>query len=478
MLAIKLVSLLLLALAIHTDGLKLQKDVPVFVKTLKDLQRGPPKQMLTNRAEVTEEWIEQPLDHFDDKNKETYKMRYLVNNEFQTEGSPIFIFLGGEWEAEPGMLTKSHWYDMAKQHKGVLIYTEHRYYGASVPTPTMSTENLKYLSVKQALADVANFINTYKAENAQLAKSKVLLAGGSYSATMVVWFMREYPDLIVGGWASSAPLLAKVDFYDYKVVVGKAIRELGGQQCYNRIENGIAELENMFKNQRSAEARAMLRLCSSFDHTNDLDFWSLFGAISNIFSGIVQRQRPGDVEYWCDFLLKFEDDATAIANLFYHAAGYPTCVDMRYSETVAYYQELVADFDDSLPWYYQTCNEFGWYQSSRAAAQPFGKSFPATLYIELCQDIFGAKYRQSQIESYAAETNEHFGGMEPAVENVFMTHGSLDPWNAVGHGVAEGATVIAQASHCNDLAPMSSADSAEMRAAKEKIAELVTQWLA
>lgn len=156
MLVLKLVSLaLVLAVAHQTNGLKWQKDVPILVKTLKDLQRGPPKQMVTNRANVAEKWITQPIDHFDESNKATYQMvsndksielwnkvihvnvylkRYLVNDEFQTEGSPIFIFLGGEWEAEPGMISKGHWYDMAKEHKGLLIYTEHRYYGKSVPT--------------------------------------------------------------------------------------------------------------------------------------------------------------------------------------------------------------------------------------------------------------------------------------------------------------------------------------------------------
>lgn len=154
----------------------------------------------------------------------------------------------------------------------------------------MSTENLKYLHVKQALADVANFIKTYKSANSQLTNSKVLLSGGSYSATMVVWFKRLYPDLVVGGWASSAPLLAKVDFSEYKEVVGRAFQELGGQKCYNHIQKGISDLEQMFAKNRVAEARAMLRLCNNFDHNNDLDMWSLFGSISNIFSGVAQYQ--------------------------------------------------------------------------------------------------------------------------------------------------------------------------------------------
>ncbi|XP_034486004.1 thymus-specific serine protease [Drosophila innubila] len=479
MLVLKLVSLaLVLAVANQANGLKWQKDVPILVKTLKDLQRGPPKQTLKHRATYAAKWITQPLDHFDESNKATYKMRYLVNDEFQTEGSPIFIFLGGEWEAQPSMISAGHWYDMAKEHKGLLIYTEHRYYGESVPTDTMSTENLKYLHVKQALADVANFIKTYKSENSQLTNSKVLLSGGSYSATMVVWFKRLYPDLVDGGWASSAPLLAKVDFSEYKEVVGRAFKELGGQKCYDHIQKGISDLEQMFASNRVAEARAMLRLCNNFDHNNDLDMWSLFGGISNIFSGVAQYQSSGEIPYYCDFLLSFDDAASAIANFAYWAWENPTCIDARYESTVDYYLWGIDNFDASRPWYYQTCNEFGWYQSSNSRNQPFGSTFPATLYIELCKDVFSSKYANSLIASNVAQTNEDFGGMNPEVENVYMTHGGLDPWNPIGHGVAEGATVISGASHCADFGSISSTDSQEMRASKERIAELVRKWLA
>lgn len=76
----------------------------------------------------------------------------------------------------------------------------------------ITVDNLKYLHVKQALADLAHFI-TYQRENYPgLANSKVIMAGGSYAASMVVWFKHLYPELLTGGWASSAPLLAKVDF--------------------------------------------------------------------------------------------------------------------------------------------------------------------------------------------------------------------------------------------------------------------------
>lgn len=75
----------------------------------------------------------------------------------------------------------------------------------------LSTENLKYQSVNQALADVVNVIKVLKEEE-KYKNSKVVVSGCSYSATMAVWLKKLYPDLIVGSWASSAPLKAKVDF--------------------------------------------------------------------------------------------------------------------------------------------------------------------------------------------------------------------------------------------------------------------------
>ena len=96
----------------------------------------------------------------------------------------------------------------------------------------------------------------------------------------------------------------------------------------------------------------------------------------------------------------------------------------------------------------------------------------------MCSDIFGTKYTNEHIHNLVDETNDIFGGLNPQVENVYMTHGALDPWSAMGHGVSEGASVIPRASHCADFGSISSRDSPEMRASKERLVELVRQWLA
>jgi len=58
------------------------KDVPVLARTFKNLSRGPPQQVVTNRAVVQEKWITQKLDNFDESNTGTYQMvgRFLEEN--------------------------------------------------------------------------------------------------------------------------------------------------------------------------------------------------------------------------------------------------------------------------------------------------------------------------------------------------------------------------------------------------------------
>lgn len=50
------------------------KDEPIFVKTLRNLHRGPPELPVTKRANIVTEWIEQKLDHFNEEDTRTWQM--------------------------------------------------------------------------------------------------------------------------------------------------------------------------------------------------------------------------------------------------------------------------------------------------------------------------------------------------------------------------------------------------------------------
>lgn len=151
-----------------------------------------------------------------------------------------------------------------------------------------STENMQYLTIEQALADLANFIAVTKQEP-RFQNSNVILVGGSYSATMVAWFRQLYPHLAVGAWASSAPVFAKADFIEYKEVVGAAIRFVGGNQCHQRLENAFAEAEALIANGEADRFRDLFRFCDDFE--SEIDAGPAFSTLTDILAGVVQYHR-------------------------------------------------------------------------------------------------------------------------------------------------------------------------------------------
>jgi len=134
-------------------------------------------------------------------------------------------------------------------------------------------------------------------------------------------------------------------------------------------------------------------------------------------------------------------------------------------------------FSGDLPWIFQTCSEFGWFQSSGSKSQPFGSDFPAALYEDTCEGVFGSKYDSAGIHAKIRATNNEFGGLDVNATNIYFVQGALDGWSKVGAGVAQGATIIPYASHCPDTGSISATDSAELVASKEKLIKLVAQWL-
>lgn len=81
---------------------------------------------------------------------------------------------------------------------------------------------------------------------------------------------------------------------------------------------------------------------------------------------------------------------------------------------------------------YQTCSEFGWYQSTDSVNQPFGSNTPIDYYVQFCKDIYGDIFDDVASEDNMSHINVIYGGFNPAVTNVYSTHGALDPWHPMG----------------------------------------------
>lgn len=84
------------------------------------------------------------------------------------------------------------------------------------------------------------------------------------------------------------------------------------------------------------------------------------------------------------------------------------CTDFQYSKSVTDMQNETWDSPSASggrQWTYQTCSEFGFFQSSDLENQPFGKEFPIEFSIRQCSDVYGIQYNRTFIEKVTFNFN-------------------------------------------------------------------------
>ncbi len=132
-----------------------------------------------------ERTIAVPVDHFhndslyEPHSDETFNLRYWFDATYYKKGGPVIVLQSGETDGSERLvyLQKGLLHDMAITTHGIGVVLEHRYYGASWPVPDLSTENLRFLTTDQALADEAYF-----AKNVVFAGLVRFLSSGVSSA--------------------------------------------------------------------------------------------------------------------------------------------------------------------------------------------------------------------------------------------------------------------------------------------------------
>lgn len=165
-------------------------------------------------------FFEQLLDH-SDPSKGTFSQAYWWSSEYWTgPGAPVVFFTPGESAAAgyTGYLTNRTITGLfAQAIGGATILMEHRYWGNSSPYSVLTTENLTYLTLENAIADTTYFANnvqlpfdTNGSSNAQNAPW--VMAGGSYSGALTAWVASVDPGTYWAYYATSAVVQAIDDF--------------------------------------------------------------------------------------------------------------------------------------------------------------------------------------------------------------------------------------------------------------------------
>ena len=436
----------------------------------------------------------QRLDHFDRSLNATFAQRYFLNATFfKRAAGPVFLCVGGEGPAlDATVLYHSvHCSDateLAESAGALLVALEHRFYGKSVPASgERGAARLRHLSSQQAVGDIATFHAFLSAKMNLTAANKWVAFGGSYPG-MVSGFARlKLPHLIHAAVSSSSPWRAKVDMPEYNDVVAEALAlaSIGGSKA---CEAAVAEGHEAIQARLKAGTAARRQLAATFNLC-DADAledeaarraWVGYGVIdvpaqeNDPFLQNVNESIGVICQILADGASPFVDALAAVSDLQRGGA----CADL---------EDLVApmppdDGSDFLSWPWQTCSEFGFYQTCEVGSRcPFGKGdLVLADEIGMCEDAFGISQRV--VAANVAFSDVFYGADKPKGTRIYFPNGDVDPWHGLGvvetPGPEEPVLMVSGASHHAWTHPADEIHQPTVAQAKEKIQTQVLLWLA
>lgn len=479
-----------------------------FTSSLPRFLHGRPKHGLLGAPKLPQGsvlppdmWLKQKLTHFNYADTRTWQQRYFVNDTFYKPNGPIFLMIGGEGTANPAWMLQGAWIEYAKKYHAICFLLEHRYYGKSHPTSDLSVDNLQFLSSEQALADLAYFIQYVKHKYNLLSKDQKLITfGGSYPGSLSAWFRVKYPHLVDGAVATSAPIFAQLNFKEYLQVVVSSLATTG-PGCNKNIKMATDTITKMISTDTGRKSvEKMFNLCDPLDTSQYVDGSNLFSNLAGNFEGVVQYNKDNrafegaigtniTIDTICGIMTDESNGSPieryAKVNSLMLSTYSQKCLDNSYNKMIKGLQATAWNASASeggRQWMYQTCTEFGFFQSSDLGdVQPFGNFFNLKFSIQQCMDVFGAKFNQELIQMGINRTNTNYGGYGMRATKIVFPNGSIDPWHFLGFtkdlSMESPAIYIQGTAHCANMYPATSDDLPQLVQARATIEKLIGTWL-
>mmetsp|Transcript_97031 Transcript_97031/g.256396 ORF Transcript_97031/g.256396 Transcript_97031/m.256396 type:complete len:474 (+) Transcript_97031:2-1423(+) len=446
----------------------------------------------------------QRQDHFDGSNAKTWKQAYYVNDTFWKAGSsaPVFLCVGGEGPPMDGSTVVDSVHcnvavEWLRETGALMFALEHRYYGChnseACPVANLSEPGaLRFHSSRQALGDVAGFVEYATQEFALSSANRWVTFGGSYPGMLAGWARLKFPHLIHASVSSSAPVRAELEMRGYNDVVAQAYavaheRVGGSPSCRQAIAEGHRKIGDLFSSEQGRGRLATLfgqAAAWYAEKGNQVGF-----AGQGVAQFPAQSNDPTCDEAMCNIAkicaemtnVSIGDEVQRLAEVRCMQAE--AAAARRFASPVRAAKTPTPGYGngDQL-WAWQTCTEFGFYQTCVQGSQCFYTQGLATLDEEMsfCGSMFNIP--NDVVTSNIAYSNAYYGADHPQGSRVLYVNGEVDPWhaNSINAPLAPElpALYVAGASHHAWTHPSVKSDQDSVVAVRAKIRAIVGKWLA
>ncbi|KAF6136436.1 hypothetical protein GIB67_028655 [Kingdonia uniflora] len=297
-------------------------------------------------------WFNQTLDHFSPIDHRQFGQRYYeFLDDFRVPDGPIFLKICGEASCDG--IPNDYTSVLAKKFGAALVSLEHRYYGKSSPFKSLETENLRYLSSKQALFDLAVFRNYYQESlNAKHNRTNIenswFVFGVSYSGALSAWFRLKFPHLVCGSLASSAVVLAVYNFTEFDKQIGVS----AGPDC----KAALQEITKLVDDKILTDGNAVKALFGASELKIDGDF------LYFLADAAVTAFQYGNPDALCSPLVEAKKSGKNLLD------AYASYVKDNYQEGIQTYDQQhlkktdLSEGSGGRLWWFQVCTEVAYFQ--------------------------------------------------------------------------------------------------------------------
>uniref|UniRef100_A0A665VQA6 Serine protease 16 n=1 Tax=Echeneis naucrates TaxID=173247 RepID=A0A665VQA6_ECHNA len=412
---------------------------------------------------VREGRLRQPLDHFNRRRVGTFAQRFFVNEAYwQRPDGPVFLFIGGEGPIYKFDVLAGHHVDMAGEHGALLLAVEHRFYGDSINPDGLETENLADLSSQQALVS-----GPCRFQSFNLSCRNIWISfGGSYSGALSAWFRGKFPHLVYAAVASSAPVKAKLDFSAYNDTLHRCVKLTLGLflQCLAAVRDAFSTVEAALMGGNTSQVAADFGCCQIPKDPDD---------------------QVTALIFLCVCLFVCLHVCVCVCVQIYRSTNEEPCLEVSHEKAVKDLMDtsLRSGRRAARQWTYQTCTEFGFYQTCEDATCPFSGMLTLQDDTQLCPLLFGIS--QHSLPARVAFTNAYYGGAKAHTHRVLYINGGIDPWQELSvvsdKTLAEdgeaGTIFIEDTAHCADMMSRRVTDRCSLKKARKEIEKHVAGWL-